>query len=380
MYHSFPRRRAGDADGRKGLTILELIATHGLLLTPEVERWRDSKLPPSPPEDYVVVSKRCCFTELAEHELPKHAKYFGEFALEFDVRILCDLGAMPVFYIPRMSNGQGYGVGPAIVTQLAHVQDMLVRLSAFRQFAAHAGAAHPSGPIWAYQAHDGGLLLQVPGTTLTCTVPGDIVERAKKANPSFIAPTIPSTGVPFGLTAGTLLNLFNILSWGLHEPDVLTGTVKALGSLFYSTERSEDPFLSHYQQREWRIIGGVKKDNVPVTRPVSPELRTRLLDLDASFFDREVDLHSGRARLVDQCEVFFSKPTGEPLMSFVRRVVTPAKRKEDVRAVLRGFDQIEIVELEQFEDAVTYRRSFCVGVLAWVKRRLTCRDTKEFRD
>lgn len=103
MYHSFPRRRAdGERDHGKGFAILELIAEHGLLLTPEIERWTDVKTAPSPPEEYIVVSRRCCFTELAPHEVPNHAERFGDFALEFEHRTLLDLGAMPVFYVPRM--------------------------------------------------------------------------------------------------------------------------------------------------------------------------------------------------------------------------------------------------------------------------------------
>src|SRR5438105_2400298 len=99
MYHCFPRRREGRDDHSKGLAILELILEYGLLLTPEIEVWQDRKMPPSPPEEYSVVSKRCCFTEIAKKEVQRHATYFGQFGLEFETKALCDLGALPVFYI-----------------------------------------------------------------------------------------------------------------------------------------------------------------------------------------------------------------------------------------------------------------------------------------
>ncbi len=112
MYHSFPRRRVNEDEDDKALRIVDLIVKYGLLLTPEVTRWRDSKTE-GPAEDYQVVARRCCFTELAPEELPRHAELFGHYALEFEHRQVCDLGAMPVMYIPRMSDYEDYGTGPA---------------------------------------------------------------------------------------------------------------------------------------------------------------------------------------------------------------------------------------------------------------------------
>lgn len=345
MYHSFPRRRAGEDANVKGLSILRLIVSNGLLLTPEIEHWRDSKTPPSPSEDYIAVSKRCCFTELAAHELPRHADYFGSFALEFDARTLVDLGAMPVFYLPRTTGTDGYGPGPAIVTQLAHVQDLLSRITAFREFSAVAGGTHPSAPLMAQSGTDGGLVVLVPGTDLSLTVPADIIARAKQVNPSFSF--VPPEGLtPLGLTAGTLQSIFNVLHWGIHNPDVLTGTIKALGSLFYSTERPDDPFLSHYQQREWRIIAGMKKEGVPVSQPISGDLRLALLELDRAFFERTIPLPSGPKALVDGCEVFGNPASGVPLLGSVRRIIAPECALSDVAALMQRVRDIDVVALE----------------------------------
>ena len=134
MYHSFPRRRDDDKDDRKGLVVLELIARFGLLLTPEIQKWRDHKIAPSQPDEYVQESIRCCFTELSENEVGQHARYFGNYALEIGYKVLCDLGAMPVFYIPRMSEYEDYGVGPALVTQLAQVGDLVSRIKMLKAF------------------------------------------------------------------------------------------------------------------------------------------------------------------------------------------------------------------------------------------------------
>jgi len=357
MYHSFPRRRSAEIVDRKGLVMLELIAQHGLLLTPEVQRWRDDKLPPSPSEEYIQVSRCCCFTELSENELAKHSEYFGPYSLEFEHRVLIDLGAMPVFYIPRMSEYKDYGVGPAIVTQLAHIQELLSRVTALKEFARVAVDASPSLPIFAKVAADGGLVLQVTGTTLSCTIPRGIVERARIARPDFQLPDIPAEGAPLGFNSGGFLNFFNFLTWGLHEPDILTGTVKALASIIYSTERHQDPLLSHYQQRKWRIIGGLLRENTPLTEKPSVEHRKRLLELDPDFFGRKLDLPSGPTLLVDACEVFSKKHTGESVFSLVRRLICPADHVQDVSALLRDFPAVEVVPLDELSPSQGKRSS-----------------------
>lgn len=340
MYHSFPRRRGAQEDNKKGLAILSLILKHGLLLTPEIETWRDRKMPPSPPEDYTVVSKRCCFTEIAENELRRHAEYFGQFALEFDTRVLCDLGALPVFYVPRTTDSHGYGPGAAIVTQLAHVQELLERVTAFRQFANSVGGPHPMAPLLVTRSDEGGMVIGVPdGQTLI--IPAALIARAAAVNPSFKF-EVPPGVTPFGMSAGTLMSLFNILHWGIHQPDILTGTVKALGSLFYSTERVDDPFLSHYQQREWRVIGGLKKDGVEINLAVSPELRKELIGLDSAFFERVLEFRTGPSALVDQCEVLGEMVIGGHISRHIRRVIAPASSIGRVRQVLSDHPSIEV--------------------------------------
>jgi hypothetical protein len=66
----------------------------GLLLTPEIAKWS---------RDYSILQSHCCFTELAPVELRQHARKFGRFAIEFDIKALRTLGGIPVFYLPRKS-------------------------------------------------------------------------------------------------------------------------------------------------------------------------------------------------------------------------------------------------------------------------------------
>ncbi|MDP2377826.1 hypothetical protein [Reyranella sp.] len=350
MYHNFPRRAGADAE-RKAIEILSLIIEHGLLLTPEIERWVDEKTPPSPPEEYISVGRRCCFTELAEHELPKHAEYFGKFALEFEPRILCDLHAMPVFYVPRTSDSNGYGIGPALITQLAHVQEMLGRLTKFLEFARSVGNAHASAPVIAHPSADGGVAFTIAGTTSTLNIPRGMLEQAKKKNPSFRPPVLSPSGTQLGTTAGGLASILNTLTLGLHEPKVLTGTVQALASLFYSTERPDDPFLSHYRQREWRIISNMKRRDVDLSQRVSGELRKQLVELDRQFFERELQFPSGLKPLVDECHVFRGDSAGRMALSFARRVICPAIHRTEVESLLRdGGMNVPVATMEEIAD------------------------------
>jgi hypothetical protein len=107
FYHSFPRRRGSEEtyEVEKGLTILRLMKKMGLLLTPENIKWPDVSSEGSLSEPWTIVQIRCCFTELGPTELLQHAEVFGHFAIEFEIKVLPRLGAIPVFYLPRTPIG-----------------------------------------------------------------------------------------------------------------------------------------------------------------------------------------------------------------------------------------------------------------------------------
>jgi hypothetical protein len=89
FYHSFPRRgrnTSGEID--KGCQILSLICDVGLVLAPEVVPWSYPHADGTPPREQRTIQRRIYFTELAPHELKRHAEEFGHFALEFEVDAL----------------------------------------------------------------------------------------------------------------------------------------------------------------------------------------------------------------------------------------------------------------------------------------------------
>ena len=98
FYHSFPRRGCNaKSEIKNGCRILELIRDVGLLLTPEIISWEYPHADGSPPRQQTILQRRACFTELAPSQLAEHSKAFGHFALEFEIEVLKDLGALPVF-------------------------------------------------------------------------------------------------------------------------------------------------------------------------------------------------------------------------------------------------------------------------------------------
>ncbi|MDY7096132.1 MAG: hypothetical protein SX243_24420 [Acidobacteriota bacterium] len=95
LYHSFQRRNAG-SDRSRSVQVLKSILTHGLLITPEIVDWRTSG-----GQGFQVAQKRLCLTSLEEGELATHARLFGPITLGFRRSLMEEIGAVPVFYVPR---------------------------------------------------------------------------------------------------------------------------------------------------------------------------------------------------------------------------------------------------------------------------------------
>src|SRR5579862_9189077 len=135
FYHSFPRRgRNGPAEVQRGLDILTLIRDFGLVLTPEVTSWEYPHADGTPPRKMQMVQRRACFTELAPSALDQHAAEFGHFALEFEIDVLKNLGALPVFYIPRSENDRNVNsLGQTLVIQLIDAMCLIDRIARLKK-------------------------------------------------------------------------------------------------------------------------------------------------------------------------------------------------------------------------------------------------------
>jgi hypothetical protein len=346
-YHSFPRRGRKTAEEiAKGLKILGSIVKSGLLLTPEKVEWPGEHRGPSKrAEPIVSFDRRVCFTHLHPSEILKHADHFGIFSVEFDNPSLRVLGAMPVFYVPVSEGYVGYeGLGVSIAARIADFQNLLERLETFRKVA--LACPNPNAPVLLAPDGTGGILIGPahPGAP-AAALPKDLMDkvRADKGDNEWFS---PKTGIQLGLNNAGLHNLLQILTYGIQSFEIQLNNLRKFGGLFYPCERLNrgDP-LAYYQQREWRILGGLTKENVPGTRKPTDDEKARFLAIDSDFFGKQIELRSGPSRVVEECELLINLEGKHPL-AYARRVVCPKEVIGDVKGILAegGFDHLSVVE------------------------------------
>jgi hypothetical protein len=284
LYHCFPRRKRDGNEIDKGLSILKSILTHGILLTPEIIKWTEEIHNNNLTNEFVQVSKRVCFTELEEEDLNNHFNLFGNFALAFDIGDLINIGALPVFYIPRMDAFKNYGLGPALITQLAHIQSLLKRIALYENYASRIAEVTPNSHLMARYTENGDMHIFSAGTIESIRIPKSILENCAKHNKDFIPPRLNEFGSPLGFSIGGLNNFLKILFYDIHNSSVLNNVLGGFSSIIYPTERQKDRFLEYYKQREWRILGGVEQYSKRITQDLNENHKFDLLKIDKDFF------------------------------------------------------------------------------------------------
>jgi len=352
LYHSFPRRFLDDKTFHvaQGLKVLDLMCRFGLLLTPEIHVWRDHKMGAGKSDDITQESIRCCFTELAASELPEHGRHFGNFSLEFELKTLADLGALPVLYIPRMSGYDDYGIGSALIAQGAEASELISRIADLKQFATAAQNASPSAEILAIPTSDGGFKLSVHGLDNFFPIPRWVIDRAKRNDPDYAPPVLPPQGEPIGTVATGLFSLVNLLTLGLpSETRAMQHPLRTLAAIVQPTERTRDgrgsdPF-SYYRQREWRLFP-FHENGLERCTPISSEHRDALIGLDPEFFGRKIKLSKGEMPLADGSLICATTRNDKHIFSAVRRIICPREQIESVKCIVSKFGDIEVVSLE----------------------------------
>ncbi len=306
LYHSFPRRRENDtlATFRKAETILRNITEYGLLLTPELVTWVEQEPYPGQARNFSYVQRRICLTELSRSELPKHATFFGEYAIEFDMAAARELGAIPVFYIPASTQAAGFNaIGATMMHRLGEIRDLLASLE----------------QVLAFDDHSGDVPLLKNERPVECSV------RAARA---FVRSLFEERVSPRGL--GNFL-------------DALLGH-------FYPTENLEhnEP-LGYYQQREWRISGRLTKDHIPAVGDSPGELKRKLLELDKGFFGTMIQFQ-GDFRSVADWSLVFREVSGRHVLTYASSVICPRERATHVKRVLseKGLS-LEVLPIEAVE-------------------------------
>lgn len=304
FYHSFPRRSGSGIE--KGLQILRSIIKSGLLLTPEQTSWQEPVSDGTLSKPWSVIQKRACFTELAPSELKEHSAVFGRFALEFEIRILRQLGATPVFYLPRASpDDVGFeSLAASLVCRTGEIQVLLNRLGDLEDLV--KGTENKSE------------VLDVTNN-----------ETGKQQHTR--------------MSIGGAQDLLLFLTHGAQPASILRNALRVLSGFFYPAEDlSYTNPLYYYRQREWRIVANMSKLGEEQTRALTEREVEYLLQLDQEFFGKELEFFTGTYRRVNQCQ-YFEALEGKTFIRYVRRVIVPDEAVREAANILAGDDMPEVV-------------------------------------
>lgn len=308
FYHSFPRRCIDNTTQtfEKGLKILESIIEEGLILAPEIINFKEPLSDGSFSEPWSNIQKRCCFTELSEAELPKHQEVFGQFALEFEIPTLRYLGAIPIFYTPT---------GKHTDTGLEHVANSLMCRVGEIQLALDR-------------------LAKLDSLVKQTSNKNEVLNIAKNGN------VIGSTRCSIGGAE----DLINYLTSGSQPIDILRNALRIISQYFYPTENLKyNDELTYYRQREWRIIGNMSHHGKELTSSLETSTIQRLKDVDEKFYNKELEFHTGKYKIYEQC-LLFKEYNNKPIIHYVNRIHVPKQVKERVEKLLtKVSNQPEII-------------------------------------
>lgn len=288
LFHAFPRpphrtdsekrvvrEKTSDDDRLKGLEVLRLILTHGLLCTPEkfklypnyntLNAEKQEILREKRHHDMVIQS-RACFTladsldlskeyELLQDNQPQYASHtdlFGEFAIGLDPLDARELGIMPTVYYYRHDIENPYtrmaGLGSQIVERLDEIKCLFSVLS-YIEAKAHNQLPQPE-------------ILRSMGVEVRYQK--DIEAALAKLKPE-------DTELIF-----RLFNTDRVPAWNLVD------FIGIMLSLYQTTDSTiEDAPLAFFQQREWRLVHHMMRgltwfgigDHPPARDPLANQFR-----------------------------------------------------------------------------------------------------------
>jgi hypothetical protein len=261
LFHAFPRpphrtdaqgnivrERPTDAGRRKGLEILRLILTHGLVCTPErfklypnYRTENPQKLPflrANTHHDEIIQS-RACFTLLDTPELTEshstreesHVDLFGEFAIGLDPLEARDLGILPTIYYYKHDMRDGSmprtaGLGSQMVERLDEIRSVFSILSYIEA-----------------QAKAGIDKIAFPSAEKLSEI-GINVRFQKDIEAALAKLTKPQAALVF-----RLFNTDRVPAWNLVD------FIEIMLSLYQTTDSTlEDAPLNFFSQKEWRLV------------------------------------------------------------------------------------------------------------------------------
>lgn len=323
LYHAFPRKGSGKGDKietlQKGVDILALLMSYGLVLTPETLKLpRDPRAPDlGEPPRTCFDQERACFTLVAREDLrtprlarrsggasASHTDIFGEFAIGLDPVRARRLGMVPVLYF---YDGDGYAnMSRELLFRLRDLRTLTVALARIE-----ARGAMPDRDVRSERE-----LLEM----------GIALEGEPR-----VAERLDALQPQLARHVHELLDTNRVPAWNLVEwLDI------ALNLFQTADSRTTPGSLAYFQQREWRIVR-LFGDHVAYHLLRSPDdvgddtfasvrhdLRAQLQGIDSDFFDdRRLDSSS-----------LLSGAGGERFFDFVDEIVCPVPAAPAVHDLL----------------------------------------------
>jgi hypothetical protein len=353
LFHAFPRpaRRSGaNADGsaiigierQKGLEILRMILTHGLLCTPEkfelypnhhTENARKLEfLKAHQPHDKITAS-RGCFTLVDAADLSKeyristsgddrfaaHADLFGEFAIGIDPIEARTIGVLPAVYYYRhdliSQASKVAGLGSQIVERLDEIRNVFAVLSYIEGRAHQSFADDESFPPPEVLAHLG----------------------IRVRHQDEIEAELETLGEKSAEYIFKLFNTDRVPAWNLFD------FIEIMLSLYQTTDSTlEDAPLAFFQQREWRLIHhntmGLKwvglGEHTQRRNPLAPLFRNDIEKLRSYIRQNLAWMDESKLKtFFDHCWVL-SGTEDRHFRDFVREIVIPEDFCKEAEAIV----------------------------------------------
>ena len=312
FFHSFPRphKRDTEADLRsRGLSILQEIPRTGIILAPEVIKWRLPLLDGTS-RATELLQTRVCFTELSRHELPEHTRKFGPFSLEFDIASLRQLGALPVIYMPQTVHMDTHlsSLGSAVVTYLNDIRytmRLLRDLDVFKD----------SNKIIQRVLDDGYKDAKTVADDLKITLQTGI-DKEKQQHI---------------ISREDLVAVLSFLGFKNAPFEKMAGILSLVLSLFYPTDDDlHDDLLAYYRQREWRLVDGLHVNDQPHTPGLTEDEKQRLINIDRYFWERKIQVGNDSHRRVDFARTI--KNLGQkPIIDFISKIWVPKETYDSAK-------------------------------------------------
>ena len=298
FYHSFPRSKRDETveeNLERGVLTLQSIIKNGLLITPEVmELPFDLDKNQKP-----LVQSRLCFTLIPNDKLLEHMNKFGKFSIEWDTKILKEMGVIPTMYMSVFDfHGQDnlkYAT-PKFLSRLLTYHEEERNINKKLQ----SELSEVSEKMIAFK-----LSMKFGGEKRY-----EILEE--------------------------LLKEHERLEKALSDSSEKNGWYETLENLIYPVDSNKHNIGEggYYNQREWRLIGNLTEGGKFVAEIPNEAQLQELLELNSHFFGQKIG-YAGMQLSKGQLSQFFKNYEGRHILEYANKVIVPERYVERVKSMLK---------------------------------------------